>query len=246
MELAQQLKTLKINEAANVLDEILLKSQEENHTYQQFLDRLLSFEIKKREQKDLEKRLKWAAFPEIKRLEDFDTTKQPAISNKQLNQLKELLWMEHAYNLILLGPPGVGKTFIATGLGLIAVEKGYNVSFIQMDTLMQLLKTKDITRSSKTRVNRMLSAHLIIIDDLMFIEMDKNEANLFFQFINKLYNQSSIIITSNKGPKDWGELLGDQAITTAILDRILHKSEVINLKGDSYRIQNRNTIFGNF
>ena len=78
---------------------------------------------------------------------------------------------------------------------------------------------------------------MIIIDDLMFIEMDKNEANLFFQFINKLYNQSSIIITSNKGTKDWGELLGDPAITTAILDRILHKSEVINLKGDSYRIE---------
>jgi len=83
-------------------------------------------------------------FPEIKRLEGFDTTKQLAISNKQLNQLKELLWMENAYNLILQGPPGVGKTFIATELDLIAVEKGYNVSFIHMDTLMQSLKTKDI------------------------------------------------------------------------------------------------------
>ena len=85
----------------------------------------------------------------------------------------------------------------------------------------------------------------MIIDDLMFLAMEKGESNLFFQFVNKLYGQSSIILTSNKGPEDWGELLGDPAITTAILDRILHKSEVIKLSGDSFRIKHRETIFGN-
>ena len=99
-------------------------------------------------------------------------------------------------------------------------------------------------RSSKTKLNRVLKCDLLIIDDIMFMAMEKQESNLFFQLINKLYGQTSIIITSNKGPSDWGELIGDQAITAAILDRIVHKCEIINLDGDSYRLTHRETIFG--
>ena len=246
MELQTQLKTLKINEAAAAVDDIIMLAQKKSFSYQKFLEQLLSHELEKRQEKDMEKRLKWAAFPEIKYISDYDVQKQPSISQKQLNQLKELHWVEQAYNLILLGASGVGKTHISVGLGLEAIDKGFKVSFIRMDNLMQLLKTQEITRSSRTKLNRIISSELVIIDDLMFIDIDKHEANLFFQLINKLHNQSSLIITSNKGPKDWGELLGDAAITTAILDRILHKSEVINLKGNSQRIENRNTIFGSF
>lgn len=246
MELQTQLKTLKINEAAAAVDDIIMLAQKKDFSYQQFLEQLLSHELEKRQEKDMEKRLKRAAFPEIKYISDYDVQKQPSISQKQLNQLKELHWVEQAYNLILLGASGVGKTHISVGLGLEAIDKGFKVSFIRMDNLMQLLKTQEITRSSRTKLNQLISSELVIIDDLMFIDIDKHEANLFFQLINKLHNQSSLIITSNKGPKDWGELLGDAAITTAILDRILHKSEVINLKGNSQRIENRNTIFGSF
>jgi len=246
MELQTQLKTLKINEAAAAVDDIIMLAQKKSFSYQKFLEQLLSHELEKRQEKDMEKRLKWAAFPEIKYISDYDVQKQPSISQKQLNQLKELHWVEQAYNLILLGASGVGKTHISVGLGLEAINKGFKVSFTRMDNLMQLLKTQEITRSSRTKLNRIISSELVIIDDLMFIDIDKHEANLFFQLINKLHNQSSLIITSNKGPKDWGELLGDAAITTAILDRILHKSEVINLKGNSQRIENRNTIFGSF
>ena len=137
-----------------------------------------------------------------------------------------------------------GKSHICIGLGLEAIHKGYKVSFTQMDDLIKLLKTEEITRTSRTKIKRIVSSDLVIIDDLMFMAIEREEANLFFQLINKLYNQSSIIITSNKGPEDWGEILGDSAITTAILDRIMHRSEVINLTGESYRIKNRDTIFG--
>lgn len=98
-----------------------------------------------------------------------------------------------------------------------------------MHDLIHILKTQEILRTSRTRYQRIVDSDLVIIDDLMFIAMEKHEANLFFQLINKLYGQSSIIITSNKGPEDWGELLGDPAITTAILDRIVHKCQVLNL-----------------
>jgi DNA replication protein DnaC len=112
-----------------------------------------------------------------------------------------------------------------------------------MDELVQLLKTQEISRNSRTRIKKITTSDLVIIDDLMFIAMEKYEANLFFQLINKLYGQASIIITSNKGPEDWGEILVDPAIATAILDRIVHKCQVINLSGDSFRTKHRKTIF---
>ena len=111
--------------------------------------------------------------------------------------------------------------------------------------VLKNLKTEEITRKSQTRMKRIRDADLVIIDDLMFMAMNQSEANLFFHVINDLYNTASIILTSNKAPKEWGELLGDPAITTAILDRLMHRVEIIHLNGDSYRMKHRSTIFSN-
>jgi DNA replication protein DnaC len=138
----------------------------------------------------------------------------------------------------------MGKTCLSVGLGIEALERGHRVSFIAMDNLIHLLKTREIARTSQARMKRILDSDLVIINDLMFMAMEKSESNLFFQFVNKLYGQASIILTSNKGPDEWGELLGDPAITTAILERILHKSEIIQLSGDSFRLKHRETLFG--
>lgn len=237
------LKTVNLHHAAQQIKDILNQPLNQPISHEKFLEGILECEIKGREKKRFERRLKHAAFPEYKTLDEFDLEEQPSLSRKQFNQLKELSWVEQGYNLILLGPTGVGKTFLSIGLGIQAINCGYKVHFTTMHDLVHILKTQEMLRTSKTRYKRLVDADLVIIDDLMFLAMEKHEGNLFFQLINKLYGQTSIIVTSNKGPEDWGELLGDPAITTAILDRVVHKCEVLNLDGDSYRLKHRESIF---
>lgn len=245
-ELKQWMSALHLTEAAQILEESLMDAQTKDWSCGQFLHHILRHELQRREEKQRLKRLKWAAFPFMKSLDEFRLEEQQSLTKRQMEQLREMLWLEHTYNLLLLGPPGVGKTHLSVGLGLEALERGYRVSFVSMGNLVHLMKTQEIARTSQTRMKRILQSDLVIIDDLMFMAMDKSESNLFFQFVNQLYGQASIILTSNKGPEDWGELLGDPAITTAILDRILHKSEVIKLDGESFRLKHRETIFGDF
>src|SRR5690606_24248107 len=188
--------------------------------YQEFLQELLMHEVKKREEKNVEKRLKWAKFPYLKTLDEFNVEEQTSLSTRQLSQLKELNWLEQQYNLILLGPPGSGKTHISIGLGIEAIQNGYKVAFSTMGELVHLLKTEEYIRKSQIQLKRIKDSDMVIIDDLMYMAMDQREANLLFHLINYLYERSSIILTSNKGPEEWGELIGDQGITTAILDRL--------------------------
>ncbi|MFD1708418.1 IS21-like element helper ATPase IstB [Siminovitchia sediminis] len=242
-DLQKQFQRLRMAETSKVLPTFLRKAESQTWTYQEFLRELLSYEEKRREEKMIEKHLKWAKFPYQKSLDEFDLKELPTLSERQLRQLQELSWLEESFNLIFLGPPGVGKTHIAIGLGLEAINRGYRVSFISMGELVPLLKSEEYLRKSQLQLKRIRGADLVIIDDLMYMAMDQNEANLFFHLINYLYERSSIILTSNKGPEEWGELLGDQGITTAILDRLLHRSEVLHFDGASHRIKYRETLF---
>ncbi|OFC81348.1 hypothetical protein BTGOE1_09110 [Bacillus thuringiensis] len=142
------------------------------------------------------------SFPYFKTLQEFKVEEQTAITERQLTQLQEFSWLEKQYNLILLGPPGVGKTFLAVGLGIEAIQKGFQVYFVTMGELIQLLKTQEFAHKSQVQMKRLQASDLIIIDNLMYMEMDQREANLlFFQLINHLYERSSIILTSNKSPE---------------------------------------------
>ncbi|MGN7479863.1 IS21-like element helper ATPase IstB [Solibacillus silvestris] len=242
-DIQAQFQRLRMTETSKELPAFLRKAETQSWTYQEFLRELLTYEERRREEKMIEKHLKMAKFPYQKTLKEFDLKEQPSISERQLRQLCELSWLEESFNLIFLGPPGVGKTHIAIGLGLEAIRKGYRVLFISMGELIPLLKTEEYLRKSQLQMKKIRDADLVIIDDLMYMAMDQNEANLFFHLVNHLYERSSIILTSNKGPEEWGELLGDQGITTAILDRLLHRSEVLHLNGESHRIRNRQTLF---
>lgn len=244
-QLEETLKRLRLSETAEYLPELLKKAEKQSLSYSQFLLEVMTYEQRRREEKLIERRMKWATFPTYNTLNEFSLERQPSLTKKQFNQLVDLAWLDQLYNLILLGPTGVGKTHLSIGLGIKAIQEGYKVTFISMGELIHVLKTEEITRKSQIRLKRLRDSNLIIIDDLMFMAMDQREANLFFHLINELYNQASIILTSNKGPSEWGELLGDPAITAAILDRIIHRAEVIQLGGDSQRLKNRRTIFDN-
>lgn len=242
-ELQNHFRQLRLSETSEELPQLLREAEKKSWTYLEFLEAITSFELGKRETKSIERRIKWARFPYIKTLGEFEVDEQKALTLRQLTQLQELSWLEQQYNLILLGPPGVGKTFLAIGLGLEAINKGFQVYFVTMGELIQLLKTQEFVHKSQVQMKRLQKSDLVIIDDLMYMAMDQREANLFFQLINHLYERSSIILTSNKSPEQWTELVEDQGIMTAILDRLLHRVEVIQMNSDSYRMKNRQHIF---
>lgn len=232
------LNYLKTN-AGTIIEDADLK----NMSYQDLLLSILKNEIDLKNKKAQERRLKNAGFPVIKKIEDFDINFQKSITQKQINRLVEMEWIDKMYNLIFLGPPGVGKTHISIALGYKAVEAGYKVSFVTMSDLMHVLKTQEISRKSKGKINKILSSSLVIIDELGYLPISREEANLFFQLISALHEQASLIITSNKGLDEWSELLGDPALTTAILDRITFRCQLFNMNGKSYRLEHRKSLF---
>ena len=242
-ELQSKMKAVRLVESSDALPQLIKKAETQELSYSLFLLSVMTYEQQRRSEKVIEKRLKWASFPIYKTLEEFSLQEQPTLKKQSFNQLTDLAWLDQLYNLILLGPTGVGKTHLAIGIGIKAIQEGYKVAFISMGELIQVLKTEEMTRKSRLRLKRIREANLVILDDLMFMAIDRREANLLFHLINELYNQSSILLTSNKGPGDWGDLLGDPALTAAILDRLIHRSEVIQLGGDSYRMKYRSTIF---
>jgi DNA replication protein DnaC len=228
-----KVKALEIIEAANNKD----------LSYQDMLLTLLEKEIELKDKNARERRLKFAGFPVIKTIEEFDIEFQTSITKKQINKLLEMDWIDRMYNLIFLGPPGLGKSHLSISLGYRAIEMGYKVSFVTMDKLIHVLKTQEISRKSKGKINKILSSSLVIIDEVGYLPITREEANLFFQIISSLHEQASVIITSNKGLEDWTELLGDPALTTAILDRITYRCELFNMSGKSYRLEHRKSLF---
>lgn len=235
---------LKMKHTIDNLDHLLEAAIKEELTCLEFMERVLVGEVNFRNERALATRLRHAQFPYHATLESFDFGFQSSVSKRQVQQLLDFEWIEKAYNILFLGPPGVGKTHLATALGIQAVETGYRVSFITMEELIRALKTEDIVTKSQQRLKRLRRSDLVIIDEIGFLPITKQEANMFFQVVSQLYENTSIIITSNKGFDECPEFTGDPVITTAILDRLVHKSELFNMKRESYRLKNRNTILG--
>ena len=240
LDYASQLKLSGIHEK---LEGIITGANEQKSSYVDFALSLLKLEIDHRGNRDLERRQKTAWLPLNHDLEVYDHSFTNGLSRQQVNQLRECMWLEQNYNLVLMGPSGVGKTFIAAGLCSDALKNGYKAYFRTMEQIMEMLKLKDITRSAGVEYKRLLKAQLLVIDDIMLFALDKQQAVALFNFINHLHEKASFIVTTNKSPEEWVNLLDDEVIATALLDRILYHCEVIRLSGKSYRMENRKTIF---
>ncbi len=174
------LKTVNLRHAAEALSELIEQSIEQSQSREKFLEQILLKEIRGREKRKLEKRLKQACFPEYKTLDEFNLEEQQTLSRQQFNQLKELSWLEKGFNLIFLGAPGVGKSHISIGLGIEAINSGYKVRFISMAGLIHTLKTQEISSISRNSIKRIVDSDLVIIDDLMFMAMEKMKLTSFF------------------------------------------------------------------
>lgn len=236
--------TLGLINTRESLQELIHTAEQENLSYTAFLRGMFKDEINYRQNKAQAKRIKEAGFPYPKSLKDFDLNFCQSITPKQLNQLSELTWIDGIYNLILSGPPGVGKTHIAIALAYHACEHGYKASYTTMQSLMQCLRTEEIDRRSRTKMNRIRKSHLLVIDEVGYLPISSAEGNLFFQLISELQEQASILLTTNKGFEEWAEFLDDAALATAILDRLSYRCDRIQMSGKSYRLENRQSFLG--
>lgn len=232
-------KALRLSNLRNSCADIIHKAQIEKPSYLDFLMDMLKSEVAARQKNDLVRRMRQAKLPRGCDLDRFDFNHSAGITKPQLKQLRELVWLDQMFNLILMGPAGTGKTFMAAGLVRDAVMKGYKAQFITMDSLINILRMKDMTSSAMNAYNGMLKCNLIAIDDIMLMPMKKEESVAFFNLINVLHEKTSVIITTNKAPTDWVEVLLDEVLATALLDRLLFHCDVVKLVGSSYRMENR-------
>lgn len=240
--LVADLKRLRLPAMAEMLDSYTKQAVSSNISYMDFLRGLVSEEVAYKERKSIQNRIKSAKFPILKSLKDFDYAFQPSVDRKKLEELANLRFIDNKENILFLGPPGVGKTHLSTGLGVRACESGYSVLFVTLSDMISVLMASMADNSFPGKLRTFIQPSLLIIDEVGYLPVSKEGANFLFHVVAKRYETGSIILTSNKSFADWGGILGDSVIASAVLDRLLHHSTVFNIRGDSYRLKEKKKL----
>jgi len=237
--LHNNLQYLKLNTVEELLDNCLEIAARDSKTTMEVLDYLFEQEKKHREAAANDRRMKSAGFPVKKMLEEFDFEFQSSVDKKVVEDLATLRFVHNAENVVLLGPPGVGKSHLAIALGIEAVKAGISVYFTNTGNLIERLKIANREGVLEKKLRNLMKYKVLIIDEIGYLPFDEEGSHCLFQLISKRYEKSSTIFTSNKSYGEWGEIFQDQVIAAAVLDRILHHSTTINIKGESYRLKER-------
>ena len=230
---------LKLSQMAVCLDGVAEQAAKHEWTYLDFLDQLLDAEVSARTERDVAMKTKLAHFPFTKTLDQFEFGFQPSISERQIQELATLRFIAHGENVLLLGPPGVGKTHLAIALGVAAIQQAVSVYFTTMVDLLDVIHRDAKEDRLAHRLDTLCRPKLLIIDEMGYFTLDRMAAQFLFQLISRRYLKGSIILTSNKSYGDWGDIFADQILATAILDRLLHVSTTLSIRGQSYRLREK-------
>ena len=237
--LQQHCHRLRLYQVEQELTARLEQAAKRELSYADFLDELLALEVGSKTEKHHQMRITMARFPFQKTLESFDFKFQPSIDVKLMRELAGGRYMASGDNVLLLGPPGVGKTHLAVALGIKACEQGVGTLFITATALITTLGRALAEGRLEERLKVLTQPQLLIVDEIGYLPIDRQGANLFFQLVSRRYERGSIILTSNQSLGAWGEVFGDAVIASAILDRLLHHSITVNIKGESFRLKEK-------
>jgi DNA replication protein DnaC len=232
------LKILSLHKIIDIYEVEAENAAKTKLSYQEYLQTLLHQQVLTKIERSINRRIQIAGFPMIKRLEEFDFSFQPQMNEKLIRELANLNFMEHAKNIIFLGPPGVGKTHLAIALGIKACQQQKRVLFYTAELLSQQLAAAEISGSLQKTLDSLVRIDLLIIDELGYLELSKKTATLLFQLVSKRYEKGSILITSNKPFEEWGDIFKDDVVAAAIIDRLLHHCYPFFIQGKSYRVKN--------
>jgi DNA replication protein DnaC len=238
-EIAYLARALKAPSLAGAVDRLAERARAESWTHEEFLAACLQREVAARESHGGEGRIRAARFPARKSLEDFDFDHQRSLKREAITHLGTLDFVTAKDNVVFLGPPGTGKTHLSTGLGIRACQAGHRVAFATAAQWVARLTDAHHAGTLQAELTRLGRVPLLVIDEVGYIPFEAEAANLFFQLVSSRYERASLIVTSNKPFGRWGEVFGDDTVAAAMIDRLVHHAEVIGLKGDSYRLKDR-------
>lgn len=238
-QLQSTLNSLGLTAAETKLDALIEQASKQEPSYADFLLELLTTEVEARRARYLRARLQLAHLPYIKTFDQFDFSFQPSIDERQIRELRTLRFVHEASNVVFLGPPGVGKTHLSVALAEAAIQSGFGSYFITAHDLVTDLGRATREGRLDRRMRVYLAPKVLVIDEMGYLPLDDMGATIFFQLVSARYERGSIVLTSNKSYADWGTIFGDQIIATAILDRLLHHSTTLNIRGESYRLKER-------